>query len=297
LKILFLRNNKITVIMKTHQQVKIIRIITVFFLTGLIIMPLLFSGCKKDDSEGDAPQLLPEESFIIDFSDFDDGSDTLKSAKSTLACQNWGTAFLKVAGWNIVIAVSGAVPVTAFRESFNHQPVYEGKNTWAWSYNYTIGSATYSARLTGKILETEEVKWEMYITKSAAIGGYTNFKWYEGVARLDRTSGYWILYQSPDQNHELIQIDWNRNWDNNTGDIKYTNVVPGGAENGGYISYGVVDDPVFDAYYTIYNKGQDNLTGIQWNRTTKEGRIRDPRTFGDELWHCWDTLLADIVCP
>jgi len=283
--------------MKTHQQVKIIKKVTRFFLAGLFFTSLIIFSCDKNDSDNDAPQLPPEESFIIDFSDFNDNSDTLKSSKSALSYQHWGTAFLKTGAWNLIIAVTGAVPVAAFRESFRHKAVYEGENTWAWSYDYTIGSATYSARLTGKILETGEVKWEMYISKAAFIGGYTNFKWYEGVASLYRTSGYWTLYQSPTEDHELIRIDWTRDWDKNTGDIKYTNVVPGGDENGGYISYGIVDDPVFDAFYKIYNKGQDNLTDIEWHRTTKEGRIKDPKTFGDELWHCWDTLLVDTDCP
>jgi hypothetical protein len=269
------------------------------FVTGTILILLIFTiiNCEEDSKEGDAPPLPPVESFIIDFSDFDSSDDTVKSTKSAYTYQNWGAAYLKVAFWNTIITVAGIVPVTAFLESFNHQPVYEGDNTWSWTYDYTIGSATYTARLTGKILETEEVKWEMYISKEAPIGGYSNFKWYEGTARFDRTSGQWIVYNNPAQDHELIRIDWNKNWDNNTGDISYTNIIPGDPENGGYIAYGLVEDPVYNAYYEIYNKGRNNLTEIEWNTTTKAGRITDPLTFGDEQWHCWDSLLVDIVCP
>lgn len=269
------------------------------FVTGTILILLILTiiNCEDDSKDGDAPQLPPIESFVMDFSDFDSSDDTVKSAKSTCTYQNWGTAYLKVALWNTIITIVGIVPVTAFLESFNHQPVYEGNNTWSWTYDYTIGSATYTARLTGKILETEEVKWEMYISKAAPIGSFTDFKWYEGTARFDRTSGHWILYNNPTQVHELIRIDWNKNWDNNTGGISYTNVVPGDPENGGYIAYGLVEDTVYNAYYEIFNKGRNNLAEIEWNTTSKAGRITDPLTFGDNLWHCWDSLLIDIVCP
>ncbi len=281
--------------MKTNKPFKLIRTVPVIFLTGLFLVIFVIFSCKDDTEGDDPPQLPPEESFIIDFSDFDDSSDTL--SKSTLTHKNWGHAYFKASVWNLIITVSGIVPVTAFKESFRHQAVYEGNSTWGWTYDYTIGSAIYTAKLKGKIISSEEVQWEMYISKAALIDPYTDFKWYEGVARFDRTSGYWILYKSPSEDHELIRIDWTKDWNNNTGDIKYTNIVPGGPEHGGYISYGIVDDPVFDAFYKIYNKGANNLTDIEWNRTTKEGRIKDPGTFGDELWHCWNNLLMDIDCP
>lgn len=282
--------------MKTKQMFGTFKNIFKVFVIGIILISFTIISCDEGEKDEDAPQLPPKESFIIDFSDFNNSSDTLKSTKATLTYKNWGAAYFQASVWNFIIAVKGIVPVTAFVESFNHQPVYEGVKTWSWTYDYTIGSATYTAKLTGKILETEEVKWEMYISKAALIGAYTDFKWYEGVARLDRTSGHWILYNNPTDVYELIRIDWTKNWDNNTGGIKYTNIVPDGPENGGYIAYGIVGDTVFDAYYEIYNKGKDNLTDIEWNRTTKVGRISDPLTFGDEDWHCWDNLLLDIVC-
>lgn len=283
--------------MKTKQAFGVFKNMFKAFVIGSILVSFAVLSCEDESKDDDAPPLPPEESFIIDFSDFEDPSDTLKSTKATLTHQNWGTAYLKASFWNFVITVHGIIPVTAFLESFNHQPVYEGENTWSWSYAYTIGSATYTAKLTGKILETEEVKWEMYISKTAAIGGFSDFKWYEGTARFDRTSGHWILYYSPTENYEFVRIDWTKNWLDSTGGIKYTNIVPEGTENGGYIAYGIVDDPFYDAYYEIYNKGRDNLAEIEWNRTTKKGRISDPMTFGDEDWHCWDSLLMDIVCP
>ena len=52
----------------------------------------------------------------------------------------------------------------------------------------------------------------------------------------------------------------------------------------------------YDAMYDIFNKGQNNLTEIKWNRTSKDGRVKDPAHFGDEDWHCWNHLLEDTTC-
>ena len=65
-----------------------------------------------------------------------------------------------------------------------------------------------------------------------------------------------------------------------TGDIKYTNIIPGGAENGGYIYYGTQTGDM-TRFYDIFNKGQDNLTEIEWNHTDYHGHVKDPNKFGD----------------
>ena len=51
-----------------------------------------------------------------------------------------------------------------------------------------------------------------------------------------------------------------------------------------------------DALYEIYNKGKDNLVEINWNRTTKAGRIKDPSYYGNSDFHCWNDLGIDIAC-
>ena len=70
---------------------------------------------------------------------------------------------------------------------------------------------------------------------------------------------------SPDNSYPLLGILWHRNPEEATADIRYTNIVPGGAENGGYIYYGIRDNLPLDAFYDIYNKSQDNLITIQWS--------------------------------
>ncbi|KPL16217.1 MAG: hypothetical protein AMJ92_13060, partial [candidate division Zixibacteria bacterium SM23_81] len=121
--------------------------------------------------------------------------------------------------------------------------------------------------------------------------------WYYGDADLFLTEGTWILNKDPEEPEPFVGIEWHRKVQDTTADIKYTNIVPDGPENGGYIFYGITNDTPYDAFYDIYNKGYDNLTNIEWNRATKDGQVKDPHHFEDEEWHCWDGDLEDIECP
>jgi hypothetical protein len=103
--------------------------------------------------------------------------------------------------------------------------------------------------------------------------------------------------RGPDYEGPFLQIDWHRYISTQTGDIKYTNVIPGDAENGGYIFYGSTTDEEYDRFYNIYNKGQDNLAEIEWNFTNKNGRVKDEHFYLDADWHCWDSNFNDIDCP
>jgi hypothetical protein len=261
---------------------------SIFVLFTIVSLAVL-QGCNDKDEP--APQLPPESTFIIDFSDFQDADTTTN--RDTETYKNWWWAATNGVVWNTFIAVNMVVPVAAFREAFNHEAIYDpDTESWTWSYNFWVGTAAYLASLHASLME-DGVKWEMFISKD---GSFSNFLWYSGVSSLEVTEGTWILYHNPQDPIELVEITWHRNPDNGTGDIKYLNIVPGGAENGGYIYYGLTTDTPYNAFYNIYNKGQDNLTGIQWNRTTKEGRVNDPDHFGDSLWHCWDQQLQDTDC-
>lgn len=95
--------------------------------------------------------------------------------------------------------------------------------------------------------------------------------------------------------NDMLRINWNQDF-NGTANLKYTNIIPNDPENGGYIYYGTTLNP-FDRYYHIYNKGQDNLTEIEWNHINYDGRIKNPGHFQDSNWHCWGVDLQDMICP
>ena len=272
-------------------------------LTSVTVFVLLFSlfvGCGDDgntSAKPTPPEIPPVSSFVMDFSDFiasqeyqPSGSDR---ARDQMSVDNWSWAATNVLIWNTLITVGLAVPVAAFIESFHHEATRQPDGTWVWDYNFIANHVVHLAELHGRLVD-EEVQWEMYISKE---GEYTDFLWYSGASDLGATEGTWTLFATPADPAPLVGIEWNRDPGNGTADIKYTNIVPEGPENGGYIFYGTTGGDPYDAFYDIYNKGLDNHTGIQWNRTTKAGRVADPNHFGDSDWRCWTPDHQDASCP
>ncbi|MBU0486430.1 MAG: hypothetical protein KKA07_06560 [Bacteroidetes bacterium] len=260
--------------------------ISIVLVVGIGLMTLSTS-CKKKKP---APDLPPSSSMVMSFSNFASASDTVNKSGETY--QNWGHSYANVVVWNVIITIGLAVPVASFLESFNHQAVWDNHDEeWSWTYNVWAGGASHTCRLVAS-MSGDYIQWKMFISKQ---NGFTDFMWYEGQSHSNGTNGYWTLYESPTVNQQLLQIDWNKNSDG-TEDIKYTNIKPNGPENGGYIAYGITSATDFNAFYDIYNKGQDNLTEIDFNTTDRHGRVKDPRKFGDSDFHCWGTTLADEVC-
>ena len=266
----------------------------------IILVFLLFllpQGCSdSDDPVDEQPlQIPPESTMITDFSDFSQSmaASTHDNSPQTLTRQNWGWAATNVLYWNSVLTVALIVPAAAFAESFHHEPVQQTDGTWVWSYNFHAGGVLHVAELHGK-RTGETVDWDMYISKQ---GFYTDFNWFSGECNMGVTTGTWTLYKEPNNPVPFIGIEWHRNPVNETGDIKYTHIEPDVANHGGYIFYGATNLTPYNSFYDIYNKVEENLTNIEMNRTTKEGRVKDPAHFNNELWHCWNSILEDIDCP
>jgi len=257
------------------------KFIAVILFSALLVL----QSCKKEEEEemGVAPELPPSSAFITDFSDFKQNSKDFRGT-------NWAFSAINVGVWNVIITVGLAVPVASYAEAVkNHTPVYQGDKTWLWTYDFLDN---YTAELYGTIT-ADGVNWEMYISKA---GSFQKFLWYKGQSNTALTQGSWTLYDNHNSAKENLLIEWNKNADG-TGNITYTNIIPGGAENGGYISYGNDNtDSEFATFYHIYNKGKDNLTTIEWSKDNKNGRVKDNKHFGDSDWNCWNTELANIDC-
>ncbi len=260
----------------------------------LAALVILATSCTDTNApEGDPPVLPPSTSFVIDFADF--AAPELADATGVFARQagaNWRRSAVVVGVWNIALTVTLVVPVAAFVESFRHQP--EGRDgAWVWPYDFNALGASYSARLEARPVSAG-VQWDMFISRD---GDYTDFNWYSGQSNLTGTSGTWSLNRMPNDPTPFIDIEWNRVVGEDTYDIRYTNVIPGDAENGGYIQHGITGASPYDAFYQIFSANNNNLTEIEWSRSNKEGRVRDPMFYSDSDWRCWDTNLDDIACP
>jgi hypothetical protein len=258
-------------------------------LLVLVISLMTVAGCSNASA---APTIPPVETFVVPIEDFQNsgtgGLVTLAGGNHS----NWDYAAFTVGIWGAILITKLAVPVAAFRASFQHTPVQQPDGSWLWSYSANIGNATYTAKLHGQFI-TGGVSWNMTISKE---GEYTDFLWYYGEHVLPATEGFWILKNSPADPTDLVRIDWSRNISAGTHAIRYTNIVPGGPDNGNYIDTQYTKDVPYDHIWDLYNKSGDNHTYIEWSSTTGAGRVQDFNHFGDNNWHCWNGTRTNVTC-
>ena len=262
---------------------------------GVFAVVLTAAGCNEATApEGDPPEIPPLTSFVMDFADFT--SPELAAAQAAPAAPAVGTYWTRsavvVGVWNLILTGTLAPPVAAFVASFNHQPVWSG-GAWTWPYTFTVLGVQHSAQLEARLVSAG-VQWDMYITRD---GSFSDFHWYTGVSNITGTAGTWSLNRSPENPTAFIDIEWNRSSSGDTYDLRYTNVVTGTAEYGSYIFHGVTGATPYEAFYDLYAAQSGNLTEIEWNRTTKEGRTRDPAHFQNSEWYCWGADLNNRTCP
>lgn len=256
-------------------------------LAGIFMFALLFAGCVKDDKP--APKLPDAKMMVMDFSKFP--AEEGKTTDETATKLNFPYAAVNVGWWNTVLVVNLLIPVAAFYESFNHDADYNAAlEKWTWSYNFNAGG-WHTARLEATLVGLDEVHWEMYVSKA---GAFTDFLWYSGNTKTDETMATWQLSKDPTSPVPFVDITYHKDALTGEAEIKYENVAPG-VDNGSYIEYGLVTDPL-NAFYNIYLANEDNLVNIAWNTTSKEGRVKNLAHFGDAEWRCWDTLLDDVEC-
>lgn len=268
-----------------------LKLILLFTVTGTI---LFISSCSKDDpvnSNEQAPTLPNRSTMAVDFSDFPD-TNSSPLPKIFLTRNNWSWAALNVSVWNSVLTLTLAIPAAAFLESFNHLPVYQQDGTWLWQYSVNFQDTVYTAKLYGQINQWR-VDWRMLLSKD---GAYNDFEWFTGYSNKEATQGEWTLNKNPESPIPFLSIDWYRNSSDGTGNIKYTNIVPGEPDNGSYISYSKTNEVPYNRSYLIFGKEENRLTEIKWNYEQLFGRVKDQIHFLNQNWHCWDNLLNDIVC-
>jgi hypothetical protein len=253
----------------------------------------LFTGCKKD--KGDPPVLPPAESMAIDFSNFSTGkksAEIISDTKGT-ANSNFDFAATTAGIWKLIISTTLAVPVSSFKAAIGKNPVYLSDKTWQWSYELTVGGNSYKARLTGQNAVSKYI-WKMYISRDGT-NGFSEFVWFEGESKSDGTGGQWILKRSAAVQEPLLQIDWTKSGDV-IGTVKYSYLQNDGLQ-GSYIEQGFTSADL-NAYYTIhyYNGVKFSDVKIEWNTTTKNGRVQSVEYLGDSNWYCWDSNKINATC-
>jgi hypothetical protein len=101
----------------------------------------------------------------------------------------------------------------------------------------------------------------------------------------------------------LLQIDWTTSG-NAINVIKYTYVrtLNDTREADPFktssLEYGKKTG-TFNSYYTIYyfNGLAFSEMNVEWNSSTRNGRVKSLSNFGDSNWHCWNGNLVNVICP
>lgn len=272
------------------------------FFFALVFCMSLFQSCVKEPldtpTEEVAPELPPEQAFVMPFDGFEsaDTSEAVRNvgdSRTLTSFRNWFYAATNVVAWNTAVTLTFAVPVASFKESFNQSPVPQGNGTWLWSYTHNVDGKNYQTKLYGTILSIDEIKWEMYITQA---GAFSDFLWYEGSTYNDNAEASWTLYHRPYNPEPFIDVAYTRDTGNGVAQIRYTDVSSNQNKNGSYIEFRKGAAMDYNRNYDVYEKDIDNLMEIQWNEGSKDGRVKDLKTFNDEEWHCWDENLMDVDC-
>lgn len=254
-----------------------------FMAAGLM---LAVNSCEKDPEPMELP---PAESMVIDWDMFP--TNSTKSADEALTVYNWfysaGTIFV----WNTVVAANIAVPTVAYAAAFNNEPVYQGDETWLWSYSVTVNQRTIDAELLGSRIDNETFSMEMTLSEA---GGFEAFTWFKGEIRYDHTAANWTLSYSPQNPTPYLDVTYSKDFEDDVASIRYTVIDPQNELYEDYIEFGIDSSLEYDAHYTISRA--DTTTFIEWNTQTNAGHVMDQRQFGDEEWHCWDSQLQDVDC-
>jgi len=265
----------------------------------LIFHILIFTGCKKEESKSQPPTIPPFETMVVDFGSF---SNVNKSAQIVQTKTNWTYSALVIGFWNTMIGTTFAIPVAAFKASFNNLPIPMEKSKWMWSYSVNGFASQYNAKLIAE-LTTSQIIWKMFISKTG-IGSFDEMLWFEGTSMLDGKSGQWILYHSPQFPEKTVQIDWKKTGEE-IGEVKYTLIRELDDDRqpekayGSYLAYGLRNE-TFDAYvnthvyYDQSNTFQD--TFIEWSRSNHSGHVKAEQFFNNNDWHCWDSSANDTNC-
>lgn len=273
-------------------MMRIIKILPIIIVISFIALIISCGDDHSTDSQNQAPTIPPQSSFKINFDEFPDTSSTLGMDKQIASKINWGLASANVKFWNSVLTVTLAIPAAAFIEAFNHQPVQQKDDSWLWKYSISFNGETFTAKLIGMDY-SYRVDWKMLLSKS---GSYTDLEWFTGSSNSNATEGNWVVNKNPDLPSPFISIEWQRNVEEETANVKYTLVSPTIQYNGSYINYGKTNEVPLNRFYQIFNSENNNLTDIKWNHESKFGRVKDLLFFQNTNWHCWDENLDDANC-
>lgn len=261
---------------------------------SLFVSVLGFQSCTKEDDALRAPKLPETQMMMMDFHGFD------KVDPDQRSFSNWFHAAVNVYFWTRTVYEVVKLPVTAFVVAINQDAVFQGNDTWMWTFSVNENDEQYTVELYGTLdMVNQEVDWAMYVTFE---GAFEDYLWVTGSTAFDESYSNFMLNGFADEENgdyspvEFLQVEYSKDIATATEDIRYTIVVPEDPANGSYIQYGTTVNEEFPVFYDIYLEQESNATMIQYDPASKYGRVKDVKRFHDDEWHCWDGNGNDIIC-
>lgn len=276
-----------------------------FFALTILASALVFQSCDKDNDVIDIPPGLqaPEipSAVLYTIPTYEIAQDSVAGGEDILtrgafSRDNWIHAGLSLFVWNSIVVVNLALPVSAIAEAFNHDWVYIGNNTFAWTYQHTadpmLGGATYNIVLTGQYISNDEVEW---ILTASQVGGFQSFEWVKAVVATDHTEAEFTIYRNPGNAEQYLRINSTYQPFDQVASVRLTNVIAGDPGNGHFIEYGADNNIEHNRSFHVFG-GAGNTMDIEWNEPQRFGRVMHLAHFGDAEWHCWDANYFDVDC-
>lgn len=257
------------------------------FLLGILI--LLSTSCKRQDKT--APEKPELRTIEVDLSAFE----------VNMGGTHYNFASSKLNIWQKLLIDSMDFQKSLFNYAITNDQSFQEENIWALNgdviYNDTLYEVSFITEdFTDSLLYNIYFSLIEYNEETSLV--YLNLLTFEGISyyynQTPNFYGNWKI-QKPDTSESIgksfLEVSW--------GDtikaesfIKFT-YVSGGNKNGNYIIFQDSIDGLYDSYLDIYSKVEENHTYIQWNNTTKRGRVKDINNFPDDAWRYWDESLEN----
>jgi hypothetical protein len=268
-----------------------------FVMVLILSIALINTSCSKEE-QGEQPDLPPAETMMMFFTDFQTiPGGSVKGSEAKLVgftYENFTYAYNQLRFWNSLTLSTMLIPYSAYEYALQQEPEYVGNNAWEWSFTIMAGDQEFIATLTGKRLDNEKFSMVMNLALSSV--PLVKMKYFEGICRYDHTIASWDIYEfNGPTSVKTIEIDWSKDFETGDANLMYTYVKPGEEETDHKITWNMDPDATYDASYYIDLKDTD--TYIEWNTTSKAGRVKVEETGGGFDWSCWNEFLQDITCP
>jgi hypothetical protein len=260
----------------------------------------LFPACKQGEDEEeeeeevtDAPATPSPYTMSLDLNISEDTPAESMAFAATTAGTNAGIAALILTATGASVGLQMAVPVLSLRRALEEDATRVSEGVYLWSYDFTNDNATWTANLTGTVVDATSMTWSMAMTRTPtqANGCCQNFVFYTGTQTNAGQAGTWQVFDPTrsEAQENLFQIAYSYVSENER-TLTYTvNSDKAPSErfgNGSTVAYTVTANTFT---LVVDDSSETGEHTVVVNRADKSGSYVN--TDGDSF--CWGPLSDD----